>query len=333
MERRKAKVRYRRWRDDVHTHEKTGGMRLDSYGLMQYACAQNILGVLRQSVRSLAEQFDTTPRAIGLTIAQLIERPGLARWWPELETLWIIETLDEQSDGPKVDVHAARLLVTFPRRIQDAIRERYGDRVSLTVSDTLCDTPFDRGSAQESGAGIRTQEQDQDSPPSPPLGDERESPANDLPGEESPAMLAATSTPKRSGGRKKPRAAVDGEFAQAAYEAFSEARLELTKRAPREFTDTMRDELAKLVAACAPTIDDWRGAVRVRLAMDRRGEGYGSLTWASLTAPKNFERWLLESQKTGDQRHRPQGRAPVSSKPTTSGVVDLRELFGKRDAT
>jgi hypothetical protein len=170
------------------------------------------------------------------------------------------------------------------------------------------------------------------SPPSPPLGVGHESPANDLPGEESPGLLLATQAPpKPRASRKKPRAPLDEAFAQSAYAAFCEARIELTRRSPQGFTETMRDELAKLVAACAPTIDDWRGAVRIRLAMDRRGEGYGSLTWASLTAPKNFERWALESQKTGDQRAKQTGRAPVSSHPTESGVIDLKALMAAKE--
>jgi hypothetical protein len=184
--------------------------------------------------------------------------------------------------------------------------------------------------SQQEDRGQRTEQTRE--PPVVPRGDEQESPANDLPGEESPGLLLTTQTPsKPRTSRKKPRAAVDEAFAQNAYEAFCEARIELTRRSPQGFTETMRDELAKLVAACAPTIDDWRGAVRIRLAMDRRGEGFGSLTWASLTAPKNFERWALESQKTGDQRAKQTGRAPVSSHPTESGVIDLKALMAAKE--
>ncbi len=78
-----------------------------------------------------------------------------------------------------------------------------------------------------------------------------------------------------------------------------------------------------------PTVEDWTSAVRVRLGMDQRREGYGSLTWASLTAPANFERWLLEGQKRSEQRAKQNGRAPVTSHPTQSGVIDLKARFAK----
>jgi hypothetical protein len=44
----KKGARYRRWRDDVFGHPKTGGMSLTSYGLMKFAVSQNILGVLHK---------------------------------------------------------------------------------------------------------------------------------------------------------------------------------------------------------------------------------------------------------------------------------------------
>lgn len=176
------------------------------------------------------------------------------------------------------------------------------------------------------------QESLRDSPPSPPLGVGHESPANDMPGEESPGLLLATQAPsKPRASRKKPRAVVDEALVLAAYDAFRAARIELTNRGPQGLTDVMRDEFAKLVAACNPTLEDWCGAVRVRLRMDQRAAGYGSLTWASLTAPKNFERWVLESQKTGDQRAKQTGRAPVSSHPTESGVIDLKALMAAKE--
>lgn len=154
-------------------------------------------------------------------------------------------------------------------------------------------------------------------------------PANDLPGEESPAMAAHTAVGKRRGKPRLARAAVDATFAEQAYSAFAEARIELTGRAPRTgLTDAMRDDLAKVIAAHAPTIDDWRAVVRVRLAKDLAGDRYGSLTWPSLTAPDNFERWLLDAQ-----RKPARGRAEPSPRPTTAGVVDLKTYGREEPAT
>lgn len=144
-------ARYRRWRDDLFGHRKTGGMSLSAYGLMQFAVSQNILGVLQMSPRAIAVkcgamQTREVVRAIGELTSPT--RPGLAVWWEDLETLWIVEALDEQSDGPKVDLSAAKLLVTLPPIVQAAIVARYGARVSQPPPPG---TLFGGVSNQESG--------------------------------------------------------------------------------------------------------------------------------------------------------------------------------------
>lgn len=182
-------------------------------------------------------------------------------------------------------------------------------------------------------AEVEAEEENPSGSPVVPTGDGHETPANDLPGEESPGLLQHTDpTPKSKPGKRrgKPRADVPPDFVTAAYEAFSDAREDLTGFRPRGLSAEMLDQLAKLYAAHSPSIDDWRLVVRQRLAMDKRGEGYGSLTWVSITAPANFERWLLESQKRGDIRAKPTGRAPVSSHPTKSEIVDLKAAFTNR---
>lgn len=176
-------------------------------------------------------------------------------------------------------------------------------------------------SAQLSSAQVKT-------PPYPPAGGGC---ANDPPGEESAGLLLATqppSTPKAAK-RRKPRTTVPADLAESAYAAFSSARAELTGRPPRAFTESMRDALAKLYAASPFSAEEWAAVVRHRLGMDRRGEGFGSLTWASLTVSANFERWLLDSQRGG---LRPKsGPAPVSTRPKVAGVVDMRALATAKD--
>lgn len=165
----KRDFRYRRWRDDRFGHAKTGGMRPTSYFLEDLAAGQNILGVLQHSPRAIAERFGRVPvKQITDAIAELVER-GSARWWPELETLWVVEVLDEQSDGPKVDVHAAKMLPTLALPVQLAIRERYGARVELPPQ-TPSDTQPDRVSEGVCPPGIRKQEQEAGEQVSTPVG-------------------------------------------------------------------------------------------------------------------------------------------------------------------
>lgn len=160
-------ARYRRWRDDIFGHPKTGGMTLTAYGLMQFAGAQNILGVLQMSPRAIAVKCGAMQvRTVTAAIAELTSptRPGLAMWWEELETLWIVEALDEQSDGPKVDASAAKLMATLPPVVQAAIVARYGRRVGRADGGpTPLGTLFGGVNNQESGD--RNQEQESGPPP------------------------------------------------------------------------------------------------------------------------------------------------------------------------
>lgn len=154
---------YRRSRTDRYGHPKTGGMHLASYGLMDYAVSQNILGVLQMSPRAIANKCGAMPvsaviRAIGELTSTTRE---IARWWPDLEVLWIVEALDEQSDGGKMDVSAARFLTTLPAEVQAAIRDRYGDRLSGTVPHTASDTSVDGLNSQ------RTESREQETPKAP----------------------------------------------------------------------------------------------------------------------------------------------------------------------
>jgi hypothetical protein len=130
----KKTARYRRARDDRYGHPKTGGMKLQAYGLFDYAVAQNLLGVLQQSPRAIAARFGNTLAEVNEAIKILTtprnDRAPIARWWPDLETLWIVEALDEQSDGGKADVAARKQLAALPTTVQSAIVERYGMRLS-----------------------------------------------------------------------------------------------------------------------------------------------------------------------------------------------------------
>lgn len=249
---------------------------------------------------------------------------GMPKFWKKQESRWA-EGKRGKAMGKVTNESPSRSPVSLAKSSDSSLRS---ETDSSLRSEQIPPTPSKKTASRKSApTPVGTSVADV----LPTASAVAELPANDMPGEESPAMLAATSKPRRRG---KPRVAVlDEDFAQAAYAAFSQARAELTGRTPQGLTATMRDELSKLVAACNPTAEDWRMAVQRRLAMDRAGAGYGSLTWASLTVPANFERWLLEAQKPSDMRSKATGRAPVSSRPTQSGVVDLQALFGKREPT
>ncbi len=159
-EKKQKRARYRRHRDDRFGHPKTGGMKLQAYGLFDFAVSQNMLGVMQQSPRAIAARFGNTLAEVNEAIRILCtsrngEKPS-AMWWPKLETLWIIEALDEQSDGDLVDRGAAKLLSTMPPEVQAAILDRYGKRVSGvppvgTLLDTLPWGVSEGVSPQESG--------------------------------------------------------------------------------------------------------------------------------------------------------------------------------------
>lgn len=173
--------RYRRWRDDLFGHPKTAGMRPTSYALMQMAVAQNLLGVLQRSPRALAQQFGGVPVRVIQEAIDELELRGIAKWWPDLEILCVIETLDEQSTGAKVDVAASKQAATFPTEVRQLLLTRYGDRLSRVGGDTSSPPRLDTVSRanghtlpdthnsqeqdqdQEAGSENRKQDQDQDS--------------------------------------------------------------------------------------------------------------------------------------------------------------------------
>lgn len=120
-------VSYAQWRADWRVHPKTSGMRPLSYCLMHAAVSSNMLGVLRESPLSLAMSFrDTSPSDVMDCCAELVTRK-VAMWWPELECLFVVEALDEQCDNPSAAKGAAKIARTFPREIQSAISDRYGE--------------------------------------------------------------------------------------------------------------------------------------------------------------------------------------------------------------
>lgn len=203
--------------------------------------------------------------------------------------------------------------------------ERHGGRNSDANSyahgDAGCDAQRLRRETVEDPSG----------PPIVPQGgDENTPPANDLPGEEPPLLLLATEPTegkgkgKAKGRPKKPRLAAPPELEAHVLAELQRACLALNPRTsgPRRVTEEMRDNLAKLHAACEPTADEWTTVIRHRLVLDQLKAGFGSLSWDSLCCPSNFRRWLHEAQTSSTPRR--SGPAEVSSRPTASGVVDLK---------
>ncbi len=98
--------------------------------------------------------------------------------------------------------------------------------------------------------------------------------------------------------RGKPRVTPPAGFAERCYEVLVAACRELspgTAAGPRCLTAGMRDSLAKLYAAEAPTDEEWASVVRRRLELDRSNAGYGSLTWEHLCRPASFRRYRDEA--------------------------------------
>lgn len=136
MTRPKHKPRYRIKRTDIFSHPKTRGMRTGSYAIMDYAMAQNILGLIRESPKFIAANFEGfTASEFNRSLRCLVLR-NVARWWPEYDIIWIIEALDEQSFSSDADYSAAALVVSLPDAVQEAVRLRYGDRVSAAPDHT-----------------------------------------------------------------------------------------------------------------------------------------------------------------------------------------------------
>lgn len=70
-------------------------------------------------------------------------------------------------------------------------------------------------------------------------------------------------------------------------------------------TDGMRDSLAKLYAAEAPTAEDLSHVVHVRAELDRAGDAYGSLDWEHLCRPANYRRYRDREARGTTTRPRP----------------------------
>jgi hypothetical protein len=150
-------ARYRTVRTDFHTHERTRGLSPLARDLMMQGVLANIAGLLERSVRKMATTAGdgVTPRAVEAAIVSLTER-GIARWWPDLEILWIVEAADEQSTNAKAWKGAESLVKDAPPEVRAAFVDRYRERVSHTLSDSLSATLFHQEQEQK-----KEQEQEQ----------------------------------------------------------------------------------------------------------------------------------------------------------------------------
>ena len=148
-------------RVDFFTHIKTRKMQPLAYCIVMLALQNSILGCLRLSPRAIASYFDgVSPLDVEAAIAYL-EMRGNARWWPNTETLLIVEAFDEQSFNHLTEKSGIAEAATLDDEVQKVLRERYGDRlfvhygahncihdephngVHCTVSDTDTDSVTD----------------------------------------------------------------------------------------------------------------------------------------------------------------------------------------------
>lgn len=184
MTRPKNKPRYRIKRTDVFSHAKTRGMRTGSHAIMDYAMAQNILGIVRESPKSIASHFeDFSAPEFHRSLRVLVLR-GIARWWPEYDIIWIVECLDEQSFSEDSDRGALPIMAKLPDPVRAAVALRYGARVEGGGHPP--GSPSSRGAGADAPQKSRRAELLRSSPPTP----SPESP--DTPSEpESPSRASA----------------------------------------------------------------------------------------------------------------------------------------------
>lgn len=273
------------------------------------------------------------------SLARATHRDSIARLNSQLAELLKCGTLSRREDGALGFPKFGRWQETTSAKRTRVWRhnQRHGDAPcdAQTEDDQTTDDQNPSGSPPTPSPGV-----EKTAPVSPgfalpaPSVDRTEattSPANDMPGEESPALLQARSAkPKRKGKPRKPRADYPEGLDEHLHAALTAACRSLTPpaRGPQRVTDDMRDALRKLWAACEPSREDIDHVVAVRCAMTRRGEGYGSLTWDSICVASNFRRWLAERGLPSRS-----GPAPVSPRPKENRVVNLREAFAKREGT
>lgn len=155
------------------------------------------LGVLEGSIRKLAvacgpihaQGKRPTDRQVKAALAQLTAPRGpkgqpIAKWWPDIETLWVIEAADEQVMNDSMWAGLREEILRLPSLVREAILRRYPD---ATVADTK--TPQGRGhSAPSSGdtvtphPSVQRQRQDQtqgqEPPPPPPPKPSKSPPPN-----------------------------------------------------------------------------------------------------------------------------------------------------------
>lgn len=149
------KPRYRRFRSDFHTHPRTAGLSPLARDLYVQGVLANIAGVLERSVSRMARLSSSSTSETRAALLQLRDR-GLVRWWPELETLWVVEAADEQAQNGKAWKAVATVVASAPPEVQAAVHARYPDQVPPprdTVSDTVSDTVCPQEQEQEQAPG------------------------------------------------------------------------------------------------------------------------------------------------------------------------------------
>lgn len=137
------------------------------------------------------------------------------------------------------------------------------------------------------------------------------------------------STKPKNGRRGKPRTDYPTDLEETFLSLLVAACREVGLRGPRKVTDEMRDHLRKLWAACEPTVEELEHVIAVRREMNRRSEGYGSLTWDSICVPGNFRRWLAQSL---GKRPAANGRVEPGPRPTETKVIDLRAMARPKES-
>jgi hypothetical protein len=136
------KTRYRRLRVDLFGHVKTYRMDPLAYCIMIMAIQNSIVGCLRSSPRAIASTFkNTTEQDVLAAMAELQER-GIAKWWPDSDTLLIIEALDEQSFNHKTDASGVAECMALSPEVRQVLQDRYGQRIACndSTNDSACST-------------------------------------------------------------------------------------------------------------------------------------------------------------------------------------------------
>lgn len=138
-------ARYRRLRTDILTHPKTIGLPPPALHIFVQAMTANIAGVLERSLSKMAQVAGGLPVIEIERAIDELERRGLAKWWDDLEVLWLVEAADEQCQNANGWAAAKTTVETQHPEVRKAFAERYTELCPdswATVPPTVPGTVF-----------------------------------------------------------------------------------------------------------------------------------------------------------------------------------------------